>query len=158
MMHANQNHMNNIIASHEENNIIQDKFYQQNVPYQPKRNEKGILLFDGLEDAMAKNQLESVGILPLIVKDIFDNIFNEIMVRFSMYEIDHEENLHDLLGPKELAGILPIRENADGIYVEGITQVGCTTESQVMGLIERGVENRSIFYGSRSNYGEINLQ
>ena len=144
MMHANKNHMPVDPRS---------KYAHLNSSSKRKvmRSSGREILFDGIEDAMARTS-DDTGILPLIMKDIFDNIYNENMVRFSMYEID-QEKIRDLLGPKEMTEVLTIRENTDGVFVDGITQVGCTNESQVMGLIERGIENRNNS-GARMRYGK----
>ncbi|TXG52562.1 hypothetical protein EZV62_021731 [Acer yangbiense] len=91
------------------------------------------------------------GIIPLAVRDIFDNIQmmsdREFLIRVSYMEIYNEE-INDLLAVENQK--LPIHESLErGIFVAGLREEIVNSAEQVIKLIESGEVNR--------HFGETNM-
>lgn len=87
------------------------------------------------------------GIIPRIVKDIFDHINKtddhiEFQVKVSYYEI-YMEKVRDLLDPTKVN--LSVRENKNRVpYVKGVTERFVSSPEDVLDVIEKGKVNRHI--------------
>ncbi|KAL5777559.1 hypothetical protein ACOSP7_010485 [Xanthoceras sorbifolium] len=92
-----------------------------------------------------------LGIIPLAVRDTFDNIQmmsdREFLIRVSYMEIYNEE-INDLLAVENQK--LPIHESLErGIFVSGLREEIVNSADQVLKLIESGEVNR--------HFGETNM-
>ncbi|PIN16990.1 Kinesin-like protein [Handroanthus impetiginosus] len=88
---------------------------------------------------------KSPGIIPLAVKDVFGFIqempAREFLLRVSYLEI-YNEVINDLLNPT--GQNLRIREDAQGIYVEGIKEEVVLSPAHALSLIASGEEHRHV--------------
>lgn len=111
------------------------------------------------------------GLISNIVYQIFETLADfprsaEVLLKFSMYEV-HLEEIRDLLvintshfhrdsasSRSDEIDYRVITDPKDGsVYVEGITQIGVTTPTHVMGLLDRGIENRTNNTAARMDSG-----
>jgi kinesin family protein 3/17 len=90
---------------------------------------------------------EDRGIIPKAIRHIFDFIDSagkatKFLVRCSYLEIYNEQVL-DLLGPKNAADALQIKEDPNkGIYVQGLTSVIVKNVSDTEKALFAGLKNR----------------
>lgn len=90
---------------------------------------------------------ELQGIIPRIVADIFDHIFNmdeklEFQIKVSYFEI-YNEKIRDLLDMTKTN--LAIHEDKNRVpYVKGATEQAVSSPEEIMGCIETGKSNRIV--------------
>lgn len=88
---------------------------------------------------------KSPGVIPLAVKDVFGIIQEtperEFLLRVSYIEI-YNEVINDLLDPT--GQNLKIREDAQGIYVEGVKEEVVLSPAHALSLIATGEEHRHV--------------
>lgn len=91
---------------------------------------------------------EKQGIIPRIINDIFNHIYNlddlslEFHIKVSYFEI-YNEKIRDLLDVTKTN--LPIHEDKNRVpYVKGVTEQFVSTPEEVLAAIEEGKSNRQV--------------
>jgi kinesin family protein 5 len=101
------------------------------------------------------NNIENEGIIPRMVKHVFNSISNstsstEYIVKLSMMEI-YMEKIKDLIETSRTN--LNIREDkAKGIFVEDLSEHYVASEEEVFELIQIGSDNRTTGYTNMNDY------
>ena len=101
------------------------------------------------------NDPEKQGIIPRIINDIFNFIYNmedtnlEFHIKVSYYEI-YNEKIRDLLDVTKTN--LPIHEDKNRVpYVKGITEHFVANPEDVLAAIEEGKSNRQVAVTSKQH-------
>ena len=101
---------------------------------------------------------EDEGIIPRMIKNVFDNILNssdnlEFIVKVSMIEI-YMEKVRDLIDTNR--SNLNIREDkAKGIYIEDLSEHYVSNEYEVLNLMKEGSENRAMAATNMNEHSSV---
>ncbi|KAJ3369906.1 hypothetical protein GGF31_004981 [Allomyces arbusculus] len=89
---------------------------------------------------------ENLGIAPRLIEALLDMLpdVNQRLVRVSYIEL-YQEQVRDLLSPAHDGPEVVIREDRHGnITMQGVSQVVCQTKEDILGLLERGSQERTV--------------
>ena len=96
---------------------------------------------------------EKKGIIPRVINDIFNYIYNnekiEFLLKVSIIEIN-DEKIKDLINNKINLNIK--EDNYKGIYIENLTEYYVCTPQEILSLLEIGNNNRSKSYKDLDEY------
>ena len=98
-----------------------------------------------LKDEMEEN--DSIGIAPRLIVDLFKGmaespVTSEFTVRCSYIAI-YLEKIFDLLEPQRKKKLI-LREDVEGVQIEGVCEATCYDEYDIFGLIQRGQACHSV--------------
>ncbi|KNE57661.1 hypothetical protein AMAG_04524 [Allomyces macrogynus ATCC 38327] len=89
---------------------------------------------------------ENLGIAPRLIEALLDMLpdVNQRLVRVSYIEL-YQEQVRDLLSQAHDGPEVVIREDRHGnITMQGVSQVVCQTKEDILGLLERGSQERTV--------------
>ncbi|CAK4689337.1 unnamed protein product [Aphanomyces euteiches] len=93
---------------------------------------------------MGKQSEEDLGILPRVLRDLFQASSQGVKFRVNYVQV-YCERVLDLLGMSTSPSTLQIRESDErGVFVDGVTLAPVASVNECMALMERGNANRAV--------------
>jgi len=104
---------------------------------------------------------KTAGIVPRAVRDVFARVKESTTAKFTCYisvmQV-YNEHVYDLVQDRDMKTPLAIHENdAEGVYVEGLTEYMVTNAADALAIVAKGEHNRAVRatdmneYSSRSH-------